>query len=33
MPHDQQSGVASFIGAWPGDESDADLIEALQAIR
>ena len=33
MPHDQQSGVASFIGTWPGDESDADLIEALQAIR
>jgi hypothetical protein len=33
MPHDQQSGVASFIGTWPGDESDAELIEALQAIR
>ena len=31
--HDQQSGVASFIGTWPGDESDAELIEALQAIR
>ncbi len=31
--HDQKSGVASFIGTWPGDESDAELIEALQAIR
>lgn len=33
MPHDRKSGVASFIGTWPGDESDAELIEALQAIR
>jgi hypothetical protein len=33
LPHDQQTGVASFIGTWPGDESDAELIEALQAIR
>lgn len=33
MPHDQRSGVASFIGSWPGDESDEELIEALQAIR
>ena len=32
-PHDQQSGVASFIGIWPGDETDAELIEALRAIR
>jgi hypothetical protein len=33
LPHDQQTGVASFIGTWPGDESDAELIEALQKIR
>ena len=33
LPHDQHSGVASFFGTWPGDESDAELIEALQAIR
>ena len=33
LPHDQHSGVASFVGTWPGDESDAELIEALQAIR
>lgn len=32
-PHDQQTGVASFIGTWPGEESDEELIEALQAIR
>ena len=32
-PHDQQSGVASFIGIWPGDETDVELIEALRAIR
>lgn len=33
VPHDRHSGVASFIGTWPGDETDAELIEALQAIR
>jgi hypothetical protein len=32
-PHDQRSGVAAFIGTWPGDESDAELIAALQAVR
>jgi len=28
-----KSGVASFFGTWPGEESDRDLLEALEEIR
>jgi hypothetical protein len=27
------SGVATFFGTWPGDETDDELITALAAIR
>jgi hypothetical protein len=27
------SGFATFFGTWPGDETDAELITALAAIR
>ncbi len=27
------SGVASFFGAWPGEETDKDLLQALEEIR
>lgn len=33
QPQDELSGVASFFGTWPGDETDEDLLQALQAIR
>ncbi|MAQ19266.1 MAG: hypothetical protein CMN30_31260 [Sandaracinus sp.] len=29
VPQDDTSGVAAFFGTWPGDESDAELLEAL----
>ena len=32
-PHQQLSELASLIGTWPGHESDAELLEALRAIR
>ena len=28
-----RSGVASFFGTWPGEETDRDLLEALEEIR
>jgi hypothetical protein len=28
----EASGVAAFFGLWPGDETDAQLLEALQAV-
>jgi hypothetical protein len=28
----ETSGVAAFFGTWPGDETDAELLEALRAI-
>lgn len=27
-----ESGVSAFFGTWPGDETDAELLEALRAI-
>lgn len=32
-PNHWRGGVAACIGTWPGEESDAELIEALRAIR
>lgn len=29
---DGSSGVAAFFGTWPGEESEDDLLDALQAI-
>ncbi|MEM9455824.1 MAG: hypothetical protein AAGF11_16710 [Myxococcota bacterium] len=31
-PQDDSSGVAAFFGTWPGDETDDQLLDALQAI-
>ena len=32
VAQDDSSGVSAFFGTWPGDESDEELLEALQAI-
>jgi hypothetical protein len=32
VAQDESSGVSAFFGTWPGDESDKELLEALQAI-
>jgi hypothetical protein len=33
LPQDESSGVSAFFGTWPGDESDEELLDALEAIR
>lgn len=33
LPQDDGSGVSSFFGTWPGDETDEELLGALEAIR
>jgi hypothetical protein len=33
VPQDEKTGVSAFLGTWPGDESDEELLEALKAIR
>jgi hypothetical protein len=33
LPQDETSGVSAFFGTWPGDESDEELLDALEAIR
>jgi hypothetical protein len=33
LPQDGSSGVSAFFGTWPGDESDEELLRALEAIR
>ena len=33
LPQDETTGVSAFFGTWPGDESDAELLDALKAIR
>ena len=33
VPQDGSSGVAAFFGTWPGDESEDELLEALQIIE
>jgi hypothetical protein len=30
---DETTGVSAFFGTWPGDESDEELLDALEAIR
>lgn len=32
-PQDDTTGVSAFFGTWPGDESDDELLDALEAIR
>lgn len=32
VPQDENSGVAAFFGTWPGEESDDELLDALQAL-
>ncbi len=33
IPQDALTGVNAFIGTWPGDETDEELLAALKAIR
>ncbi|TXD34237.1 hypothetical protein FRC98_18755 [Lujinxingia vulgaris] len=33
VPQDASSGVSAFFGTWPGDESEEELLKALQAIE
>jgi hypothetical protein len=33
VPQDALTGVNAFIGTWPGDETDEELLAALKAIR
>jgi hypothetical protein len=33
LPQDEGTGVSAFFGTWPGDESDEELLNALEAIR
>lgn len=33
VPQDETSGVAAFFGTWPGEQTDSQLLEALQAIE
>jgi hypothetical protein len=33
LPQDDATGVSAFFGTWPGDESDEELLNALEAIR
>jgi hypothetical protein len=33
MPQDETSGVSAFFGTWPGDETDEELLRALEAVR
>jgi hypothetical protein len=32
-PQAEGTGVSAFFGTWPGDESDEELLDALEAIR
>jgi len=32
ISQDKESGVAAFIGTWPGDETDDELLEALKEL-
>lgn len=32
VAQDDSSGVSAFFGTWPGDESEGELLDALQAI-
>jgi len=33
LPQDEASRVSAFFGTWPGDETDEELLDALEAIR
>ncbi len=33
VPQDALTGVNAFLGIWPGDETDEELLAALKAIR
>jgi hypothetical protein len=33
VAQDETSGVGAFFGTWPGDESDGELLDALEAIE
>ena len=33
IPQDALTGVNAFLGIWPGDETDEELLAALKAIR
>lgn len=33
VPQDEGTGVSAFFGTWPGDETDEELLGALEAIR
>jgi hypothetical protein len=33
LPQAEGTGVSAFFGTWPGDESDEELLDALEAIR
>ncbi len=33
LPQDETTGVSAFFGTWPGDETDQELLTALEAIR
>jgi hypothetical protein len=32
QPQDESSGVNAFFGIWPGDESDEELLQALESL-
>jgi hypothetical protein len=32
LPQDKSSGVSAFLGTWPGDETDAELLAVLDEI-
>lgn len=32
LPQDESSGVNAFFGIWPGDESDEELLQTLEAL-
>ena len=32
LPQDQSTGVPAFFGTWPGDETDDELLQALEAL-
>lgn len=33
VAQDEHSGVSAFFGTWPGEESDGELLDALEAIE
>lgn len=33
LPQDEIAGVSAFFGTWPGDETDEEMLGALEAIR